>query len=203
MAVAAVREETDKKCTEVASADMVGREIFDLFPGRCTPLADGGAPVRQVRGLGVSGYDARVSFAPCRSEILGLDGLFGTGRSDVLRSVLGIRRAAGERPLDSRRLPLGNRAEVVRRGIALVQEDRKAADVPTTMSALDNVTLPHLDAFAGLRGAVDNASRIRAALDVLQSVRPNYWRLGQRVAQLSGDGQQKGALPQWPVTQSR
>jgi len=145
------------KCSEWhIIADMVGRELFDLFPGRCTPLADGGAPVRGVRGLGVSGYDARVSFTLCRSEILGLGGPFGTARSDVL--------------------------------------------IP---ARIKNVTLPHLNAFAGLRGIVDNARRTRATRCLLQHVRPNYWRPGLRVAPPFGGNQQKGAPPQWPVTQSR
>jgi ABC-type sugar transport system ATPase subunit len=191
------------KCTEWRTiVNMVGHELCDLFLGRCIPPANGGVPIRHLRGLEVRGSDTRVSFTPCRNEILGLGGPFSTDRSDVLRSLLGIWRAVGERLLDSRPLPLGNRPEVVRGGIALAQADRKAVDAPTTMPALDNVTLPHLDAFAGLHGIIDNARRSRTARYVLRHVRPNHWWPDLRVAPLSGGNQQIGALPQWPITQS-
>jgi len=181
-------------------ADMVGREISDLFPGRRPAAGERGAPVLELRDLRVGGYDASVSLAVHGGEILGLGGLIGAGRSELLEAIFGMRPASGEMRLDGAPLPLGAMAMAIRRGIAMVPEDRKAAGVLTSMSILDNITLPHLDRFTGVGGVLDNPRRRAAALDVLARTRVRYARLGQKVAHLSGGNQQKVALARWLVT---
>jgi ribose transport system ATP-binding protein len=181
-------------------ADMVGREITELFPGRT--LAPAEAPVvLEARDLHVEGYDARVSFSVRAGEILGFGGLVGAGRSEMLEAVFGIRPATGTVLLDGAPLRLGHMTESIRRGIAMVPEDRKLAGVLTSLSILDNVTLPHLDSFTRA-GFIDNAARRERALDVLTRTRVAYATLAQRVGHLSGGNQQKVALARWLVTET-
>ncbi len=179
-------------------ADMVGRDIEDLFPDRA--IGARREPVLEVRDLRVSGYAAPTSFIVHAGEILGLGGLVGAGRSELLEAVFGLRGAEGEIRLDGTPVARSSPAESIRRGIALVPEDRKLAGVLTSQSILDNVTLPHLAAFTGAGGLVDNVARRARTLDVLKRTRTKYARLGQIVAHLSGGNQQKIALARWLVT---
>ncbi len=181
-------------------ADMVGREITELFPDRA--IEAGRAPVLEVRDLHVAGFDSRVSFTLHAGEILGLGGLVGAGRSEMLEAIFGLRPATGHITLDSEPLRLGDMERSIRSGIAMVPEDRKLAGVLTTMSILDNVTLPHLRQFTGAGGLIDNASRRTRSLDVLERTRVHYANIGQKVGQLSGGNQQKVALARWLVTRA-
>ena len=70
----------------------------------------------------------------------------------------------------------------------------------TSLSILDNVTLPHLRRFTGPGGWMDNQARRRGALDVLERTRVAYASLNQLVGHLSGGNQQKVALARWLVT---
>ncbi|WP_419730701.1 ATP-binding cassette domain-containing protein [Lichenicola sp.] len=82
----------------------------------------------------------------------------------------------------------------------MVPEDRKLAGVLTSLSILDNITLPHLDDFTGPGGWMNNARRRERALDVLGRTRVAYATLNQLVGHLSGGNQQKVALARWLVT---
>ncbi|MDQ0392776.1 sugar ABC transporter ATP-binding protein [Labrys monachus] len=177
---------------------MVGRNIEDMFPDRA--VAEGGRPVLEVRDFKVAGYGARTSFTVHAGEILGLGGLVGAGRSELLEGIYGLRRAEGTVLIEGKPLALSTPAAAIRQGIAFVPEDRKISGVLTSLSILDNVTLPHLGAFAGAGGFVDNTERRRKTLDVLKRTRVKYARLGQTVAHLSGGNQQKIALARWLVT---
>ena len=179
--------------------DMVGRDIEDMFPDRTVSVNERKA-VLEVRDLQVAGSPARTSFTVYAGEILGLGGLVGAGRSELLEAIYGLRKAAGVVTLDGQRLTLSEPASSIRHGIAFVPEDRKLAGVLTSLSILDNVTLPHLAGFSGTGGFVNNATRRKRTLDVLNLTRVKYARLGQLVAHLSGGNQQKIALARWLVT---
>ncbi len=179
-------------------ADMVGRDIEDLFPGRTVGARR--EAVLEARDFRVAGCAASTSFTVHAGEIVGLGGLVGAGRSELLEAIFGLRKAAGVVTLDGTPVARSSPADSIRRGIAFVPEDRKLAGVLTSLSILDNVTLPHLGGFTGAAGFVDNAARRAQTLDVLKRTRTKYARLGQVVAHLSGGNQQKIALARWLVT---
>ena len=197
---AIIRHEATSVLTErEIIADMVGREITELFPDRKLER-NVAAPILSVQDLLVSGYDQSISFTLRPGEILGFGGLVGAGRSEMLEAIFGLRPATGTVMLDGSRLPLGQMTQSIRRGIAMVPEDRKLAGVVTSLSILDNITLPHLDQFTGIGGLMNNTRRRSKALDVLKRTRVIYATLGQRVGHLSGGNQQKVALARWLVT---
>jgi ribose transport system ATP-binding protein len=197
---AIIRHEATSALTEQEIiTDMVGREITELFPDRRVER-NVAEPMLSVQGLRVEGYSQSVSFTLRPGEILGFGGLVGAGRSEMLEAIFGLRPATGTVMLDGKPLPLGDMTQSISRGIAMVPEDRKLAGVLTSLSILDNITLPHLDRFTGMLGLVDNPKRRTRALDVLERTQVLYATLGQRVGHLSGGNQQKVALARWLVT---
>ncbi|GAB0119995.1 sugar ABC transporter ATP-binding protein [Acidisoma sp. 7E03] len=196
---AIIRHAPTKSLTEKQIiADMVGREITELFPDRT--VTESTKPVLEVRDLQVHGYKSSVSFTVKEGEILGLGGLVGAGRSEMLEAIYGMRRATGQVLLDGKPLRLGHMQESIRRGVAMVPEDRKLSGILTSLSILDNVTLPHLDSFTSAGGVLENGKRRTLSLDVLKRTRVAYASLNQKVGHLSGGNQQKVALARWLVT---
>jgi len=179
-------------------AAMVGRELTALFPRQSSHQGEA-ATVLDVKDLHVSGYDAKVSFQVKAGEILGLGGLVGAGRSELLEAIFGMRSSEGTVTLDGRELPLGRIETSIRRGIAMVPEDRKKAGVLTSMSIMDNITLPYLSRFEGMPGVLNTGKRRESAESVVRKTRVLCNGLQQKVSLLSGGNQQKVALARWLI----
>lgn len=173
---------------------MIGRELENLFPEVSTPQPQIGL---SVRGLKLDGNAPEVSFDVRKGEILGLGGLVGAGRTEVVEAIFGIRSStAGAIEVDGRPVRRGRIAEVIRSGVALVPEDRKGAGLVLTQSVLDNCSLPHLGSFSAL-GWLRNRKRTEAVGEATRSVQLKSKGLGQLVGNLSGGNQQKIVLARW------
>ncbi|CAM5386522.1 MULTISPECIES: sugar ABC transporter ATP-binding protein [Streptomyces] len=175
---------------------MTGRTVEYVFPERParTPEAE---PVLQVRGLARDGEFAPFDLDLRPGEIVGLAGLVGSGRSEILETVYGARRpTAGEVVVDGRRLRTGSVRAAVRAGIGLAPEERKAQALLMLESVTRNVSVSSLSRFSrggwidrrGERGAA------RAATREL-SLRPDNPDVPVRT--LSGGNQQKAVLARW------
>lgn len=179
-------------------AAMVGREISNLFPD-LQGVPTGARARLKVEGLRVAGYDVPNSFSLAEGEILGLGGLVGAGRSELLEAIFGLRASSGSVELDGVQLPRNKVGAALDGGIAMVPEDRKLAGVVVEMNVLDNTTLPHIGAFRNSLGLLKRRSRRRAALDALKTAGVRYSNLKQKVNHLSGGNQQKIALARWLI----
>jgi ribose transport system ATP-binding protein len=177
--------------------DMVGREVEDLFPHRdWSPRAE--APILEVKDFQVHGYRARHNFRVHRGEIVGLAGLIGAGRSEMLEAISGTRRSTGQLKIEGRSIPLRKPMAAIRAGIATVPEERKSAGLVLSMSVLDNLTLPRVGAYSErVTGFLYDRERKQQALSLLQTMRVRYSRLGQPISHLSGGNQQKIVLARW------
>jgi ribose transport system ATP-binding protein len=182
---------------------MTGRDVEYVFPPRAArPPAE---EVLRVEGLTAPGAFADVSFSVRAGEIVGLAGLVGSGRSEILEAVYGARPAAGNVLLAGEPLHRGGvlaplrRSGVVRsvrRGMGLAPEERKAQALLLDQSVTANITLGSLPEFARF-GWIDRARekaearRLAEALDI----RP---RDPERpIKTLSGGNQQKAVLARW------
>lgn len=177
--------------------DMVGREVEDLFPHRdwSRPVE---APILEVKDFQVRGYRARNNFKLNRGEIVGLAGLIGAGRSEMLEGICGIRASTGQIKLEGRSIPLGKPMAAIRAGIATVPEERKSAGLVLSMSILDNMTLPRVGSYSErATGLLYERQRRQHALSLLQTLRVRYSRLSQPISHLSGGNQQKVVLARW------
>jgi D-xylose transport system ATP-binding protein len=177
---------------------MVGRQIEDYYPRRQvepgrTLLAVHGLTVAPPRAGGVQLQD--VSFEARAGEVLGIGGLMGAGRSELLMHLLGLwgARRAGTVQLDGADLAVRSPREALARGLALVTEDRKRYGLIPGQSVAFNVSLSSLPTMR--RGPlIDRNDEVRRVQAVVDELRIKARDLEQATGTLSGGNQQKVVL---------
>jgi ribose transport system ATP-binding protein len=176
--------------------EMVGRDVEPL-PER-QPTSAGDTALR-VEGLSGDGFE-NVSFSVRCGEIVGLAGLMGAGRTEVLRAVFGAdRRTAGQVWIGPTAHPATLRSpkDAVRRGLALLPEDRKSQGLLLPFSVRANVTLAALQQASNRFGRVSRSREDAMTKSVTGPLGLRARSLDQVVAQLSGGNQQKVLLGRW------
>jgi ribose transport system ATP-binding protein len=188
---------------------MVGRE---MAANESNETAQDGAVILSVQNLtldtvGPHGWRRTlhgVSFELRRGEILGIGGLLGSGRTEILESIFGVSRGwrDGSIAIDGAAVDINSPADAYRLGVALVSEDRKERGLHLTASICDNVALPSIGALSrfGLRSF---ASERALAADVVKRLSVRCSGIGQEVAALSGGNQQKVVIGKWLGTEPR
>ena len=181
---------------------MTGRTIEYVFPERRPPVPDAEELLR-VEGLTRHGEFADVSLRVHRGEIVGIAGLVGSGRSELLETIFGARRPdAGSIYVAGHPVRPGSVSAAVRAGMGMAPEERKSQALLLAEPVYRNVTLATLTRFARA-GFIDSgrevaeASRIANALQV----RPNDVR--RPVRQLSGGNQQRVVVGRWLLGDTR
>lgn len=181
--------------------DMVGREITNFYPKEKVELGDAVLEVRDFSVRHPSIPDRRiidnVSFTLHRGEILGLAGLVGAGRSELVNAVFGKdRKLHGTVLLDGREIEIRSPKDAIAGGIALVTEDRKADGMVANMTIAENITLPNLEAISShgiMKLRKENSFSEKYFKDLMIKA-PSMEVLLQ---QLSGGNQQKVVLAKW------
>jgi ribose transport system ATP-binding protein len=170
---------------------MVGRELTELFPR--VPHQPGD-PLLEVRGLASSAGPTDINLTVRRGEVLGIAGLIGSGRSELVRAIYGLAEVTS----GSVRVADVNTAgapprKAIRRGLGLVSEDRKQEGLAIERSIADNLTLTHLQPYE--RWGWLNLARRRDGV-TQQMARIGCKAAGpdQPVGELSGGNQQKIAI---------
>ncbi|MFF0225415.1 sugar ABC transporter ATP-binding protein [Streptomyces sp. NPDC004629] len=175
---------------------MTGRNVEYVFPER-PAAAPAGAPVLEVRGLSRAGEFAPLDLTVRAGEIVGLAGLVGSGRSEVLETVYGARRpSTGQVLVDGRPLRPGSVRSAVRAGLGLAPEERKAQALLMQESVTRNVSVSTLSRFSR-GGWLDRRAELGAARAATRelSLRPDNPSVPVRT--LSGGNQQKAVLARW------
>ncbi len=174
---------------------MVGRDLSELFPPKA-PAPDAEV-VLEVADFSVPGHVAGASFQLRRGEILGVAGLVGSGRTELMEGIMGLRPGSGRIRVRGRDVRIRGPGEAARLGLAYLTEDRKGRGLLLDKAMRPNLTLPALARFG--RVLLDEAAEERA-LD--QAVRDFDIRgsRGARVATLSGGNQQKLLLAKTMLT---
>ncbi|WP_336321993.1 sugar ABC transporter ATP-binding protein [Streptomyces lavendofoliae] len=179
-------------------AMMTGRNVEYVFPER-PPAAPSRTrqPVLRAEGLTREGEFAPVDLELWPGEIVGLAGLVGSGRSEILETIFGARRpTAGRVLVDGRPLRPGSVRAAVRAGLGLAPEERKAQGLLMLESVTRNVSVSSLARFSR-GGWIDRAAERAAARAATRelSLRPDA--PDARVRTLSGGNQQKAVLARW------
>jgi len=154
-----------------------------------------------LRAVGLRGGDKvrDVSFEAYRGEILGVAGLMGSGRTETMRLIFGADLLeAGQMYLYGEDMParVGTPREAVRRGIALLTEDRKEQGLLLPLPVRVNVSITHLDDVSTL-GWVDGKRERAVARKYVESLAIRCASFEQTVGRLSGGNQQKVVIAKW------
>jgi ribose transport system ATP-binding protein len=184
---------------------MVGRPFTEVFPDR----ADGGAaPSERPVVLRVEGLTRRpavddVSFEVHEGEILGLGGLVGAGRTELLRVIAGVdEREVGAVTVAGRRLPSGRPDLAVGAGVGLAPEERKSQGLWPGWDLVRNVSIADLGRFRR-RALLDRRSERDEAASHLRDLRTTPSGPDRLISELSGGNQQKVVLARWLLRRCR
>jgi ribose transport system ATP-binding protein len=181
---------------------MVGRSLDAQFPD--VPPVPAGAPIAlRVRGLASASGPRNVGFDVRAGEIVGLAGLVGAGRTEIVRAVAGADvPTAGSVEVDGVPVAVRGPHAAIAAGIALITEDRKAQGLVLGMSVRENTTLAHLDAYAK-GGFVDRRAESAVTVREIEELRIRTPDGEQRVRNLSGGNQQKVVLAKWLIGKAK
>ena len=202
------------ECTEeVLISQMVGRELTALFPKRRTTATDGnGSNQRDIalRVENLSTYPSEppqlkdISFEVRRGEILGIAGLMGAGRTELISTIFGAYdgRWSGEIIIDGARVQIRAPREAIQYGMALVSEDRKRYGLLLEVDVTGNMTLASLSLSSGItsHGIINENMALEKSEHYVDSLQIKTTSLEVPVNHLSGGNQQKVVLGKWLMT---
>lgn len=180
---------------------MVGREISALYPA--SQSREDATPVLKVSGLQRVEGGPVIDFELHAGEILGIGGLLGSGRSELLLSIFGAQPIfRGEIEVDGKKVkPTGPRT-MMSAGIGLLTEDRKVLGILPQLSIRENVTIASLRS-GSRKGLLPGKSQADEADILLDSLRLRAGSYEQPVSTLSGGNQQKVLLARWLLTKPK
>ncbi len=182
---------------------MTGRSIEYVFPQRGERVSTAGEPVLEVSGLELRGVFSGVDLRVHAGEIVGLAGLVGAGRSEILETVYGARRpSAGTVRVNGKDLRRGSVPAAVKAGLGLAPEERKSQGLLLDQAIYSNITVSTLSRFARL-GFLDRGEERRRATEVTQSLDVRPAGVDRLVRLLSGGNQQKVVLARWLLRECR
>jgi ribose transport system ATP-binding protein len=183
---------------------MTGRTVEYLFPphsGR--PPEASGPDLLTVENLSLKGSFEDVEFSVRAGEIVGIAGLVGAGRSEVLETIYGARRrTSGSVTVNGRSLPPGDVRAAVRAGLGLAPEERKSQALLLGEPVARNVSLASLPRLARL-GWLDRGRENREAVEVTRELGVRPPDVTRAARTLSGGNQQKVVLARWPLGSTR
>ena len=188
-------------------AQMVGRRIEDLYPHRQSAPAGEVLVVRGLsvaRGTGQPAYLHEIEFSVRAGEVLGIGGLMGAGRTELLLHLMGLwgRRLAGNVEVDNRPVPRHGARAAMQAGLAIVTEDRKRFGLVPGAGVAFNLTLSSL-AEVTRRGLIDASAEVRTAGATAKDLRIKMHTLESPVSTLSGGNQQKVVIGKALLTAPR
>ncbi len=189
-------------------ARMVGREVGEIFP---VMDHDQGEVVFEARRISVEDLAVKgrklidnVSFSVKRGEVLGIAGLMGAGRSDLLMAIFGAHpgRMSGEMLIEGKPVQIKSPAEAIRQGIGFVTEDRKRFGLVLDQTILNNMTLAGLRQISG-RFVTSVDAEAAAGERSMKDLRVKANSVFTVAGTLSGGNQQKVVLAKWLLTKPR
>ena len=202
------------ECTEeVLISQMVGRELTALFPQRRTTATDenGSSPEDvALRVENLSTYPSEppqlkdISFEVRRGEILGIAGLMGAGRTELISTIFGAYDGSwsGELIIEGAAVQIRSPREAIQYGMALVSEDRKRYGLLLDVDVIGNMTLASLSSSSDItsHGIINENTAFEKSEHYVDSLQIKTTSLEVPVNHLSGGNQQKVVLGKWLMT---
>ena len=172
---------------------MVGRNVANVFPKTDCEI---GETVFKVENLTGNGFE-NISFEVHKGEILGISGLVGSGRSETMRAIFGLDKIkSGSMYLDGKKITNKSPRAAIKKGICMVNEDRKEYGLCLFRSIRENISLPNLP--ARQRGLLINQKREKKECgEVAKMLTVKAASIEHDGFSLSGGNQQKVVIAKW------
>ena len=179
------------------TSDMVGRPVDVFYQKDASEIGD---VMFEVKDLKLSKDSPSVSFQVRRGEIVGLSGMVGSGRTEIVRAISGADpRHSGDMYINGKKLVIRNPRDGIEAGIAHITEDRQRLGLNLGASVLENALIVGLQQKEKVKDGVfynynDYADDVQ---DIVQKLKIKTPHLQQQVVNLSGGNQQKVVLGKW------
>lgn len=173
---------------------MVGRELGERFPKRNSAI---GNVVFEANNLSLDTVFEDVSFNVRAGEILGIAGLMGAGRTEIVETIFGYRKkSSGEIILHGKKLNIKHPRDAIRAGLAFITEDRKDKGLVISASIRDNIALTNMKSVSN-SGVVNKRKEKLLVSELIQKLHVRTSGMNLEVRRLSGGNQQKVVIAKW------
>ncbi len=182
-------------CTEnEIISNMVGREFGGLFPEKHPPSDE---IVLEVENLSTKDFLRDVNLYVRKGEIVGLAGLVGSGRTEIVRCLFGIdKMATGSVKKHGKVLDIKHPADAMRQGIGMIPESRKEQGAILSRPIRENITLSNLKG-SSRYGVISHADEVSISERLQRSLHIKLGSIEQPISGLSGGNQQKVVIAKW------
>ena len=173
---------------------MVGREITEIYTKEKAEITD---TILEVKNLSRGTKVRNVSFQVRKGEVLGIAGLVGAGRSELVETIFGLyQKTEGEVRINGQKTEIKNPSQAIRNKIALITEDRKLTGLNLKASVKNNISLVSICDLSKA-GIVDKNKENRVAEQYIKELKIKTPSKNSLVCNLSGGNQQKVVLAKW------
>jgi ribose transport system ATP-binding protein len=174
------------------TTDMVGRPV-DMFYKR--EASHAGDELLKISGLKLTAKSPSINFTLNKGEILGITGMVGSGRSEIIRAVYGLdNRNAGDIQLNGKPIQINNPSEAIKLGMGFISEDRQKSGLVLSKSILMNTTFINLPTKGSL---IDLQKEVEIANDYVTKLDIKTDGIDKITGMLSGGNQQKVIIAKW------
>lgn len=174
---------------------MIGREITEKYPKIENELGD---IVLKVENLTKKGMFENISFEVRKGEILGVSGLMGAGRSEIMNAIFGnIKVDEGKIIIDDNEVNIRSPRDAINFGIGFVTEDRKNEGLILDNTIRENIALTNLDLISNKFGIIDSNKEIKTVEKDIEKFKIKCSSSEQICGGLSGGNQQKVVFAKW------
>ncbi|MEG0402745.1 MAG: sugar ABC transporter ATP-binding protein [Anaerorhabdus sp.] len=183
--------------TDLIIKRMVGRELTNRFPPRDNIPSDVVLEVRDFTSINPKSFKD-VNFDVKKGEILGIGGLVGAQRTELMEAIFGVRHViSGSLKYKGEPLKIKRPRDAIKKGIALLTEDRRASGIFGVLSISDNVGVASLDKYIDMGFVLNNHKLDDLVNDNIRKMSIKTPSTKTQIKSLSGGNQQKVIIGRW------
>ena len=174
---------------------MVGRKLEEIYPPRHAEIGD---VMLRVENICSGKAVQNVSFEVRSGEILGINGLIGAGRTEMMQAIFGAAKCdSGKIYVQGSEVSIDSPIKALRSGIGMLTEDRKRTGILLNMPIRYNVTIPILKELSNKAGVINKSKEDEVVDGLVEKLRIKIGSVEDNASSLSGGNQQKVALAKW------
>ena len=186
--------DTNQTCEKEVVSAMVGRDIGDFYPQMDAEISD----VKiEIKDFSRKGYFENINIKAKKGEVLGISGLMGAGRTEIMRSVFGLDpKDKGEVFIDGKKVEINKPIDAIKNKIGFVTENRQEEGLILDESIRENISLLNFDKFSK-NSFIDRKKEKNLSNSLVDSFKVKTQSSESKVSDLSGGNQQKVVFAKW------